>query len=64
MTLTFMQAPDGCLHAVFGPSAGSPASSFPVYQRAAGPQPEMMKKAAGPGFESFGDLAARLCVNP
>jgi hypothetical protein len=59
-----MQAPDGCLHVVFGPSQGSAASSFPVYCRSLLPQPVSRAREVGPGQEPLGALARRLCVNP
>jgi len=64
--LTFLQTPDGCLHAVFGPSTGSAASSFTVYHRPVLPQPGMEVRAAGAGtgMEPLSVLAKRLCVNP
>jgi hypothetical protein len=61
-----LQAPDGCLHAVFGPSRGSVdrTGGGSPYTRAVGPQAPMARKAAGPGQEPLGELAKRLCVNP
>ncbi|KIY99347.1 hypothetical protein MNEG_8615 [Monoraphidium neglectum] len=63
-SLAFMQAPDGCLHVVFGPSQSSTASSFPVYCRNLLPQPVIRGRQMGPGQEPLGALARRLCVNP
>lgn len=64
-TLAFLQAPDGCLHVVFGPSAGSAASSFPVYHRSVQPQAAMQQTHPEAGAqEPLAALSRRLCVNP
>lgn len=70
-TLTFLQAPDGCLHAVFGPSgtagaepdAGGQAAAATA-GRSAAPQAPIAARAASEGQEPLPALARRLCVNP
>eukprot|EP00878_Enallax_costatus_P043598 GHUV01051626.1.p1 GENE.GHUV01051626.1~~GHUV01051626.1.p1 ORF type:complete len:257 (+),score=87.20 GHUV01051626.1:404-1174(+) len=63
--LTFYQAPDGCLHVVYGPSADPCVNTHTVYSRSCKPQPPMQVK--GPGSSNnvpYSSLVKEQAVMP
>jgi len=65
LTLTFMQAQDGCLHIHVHPSSDASSATYPVYQRPMAPQPRMPRKDASTmAGQPLPQLVKELCIKP